>query len=209
LQKRQAYAITGLHAPPSRYAYSSAQARLPGRNIVQKSIMRCYDRPPRPTPGQFNDRFPCAPMSMSASHAAPAAFPDAPDGFEPLQRGGPWFRHLGPVYAKPAGENAIIIGLRLDERHLNVRGVAHGGMLMTLADSALGIAIHHHAAALKGVATVSMSCDFLEPAGPGDWMEAHVDIGRIGASMAFASCHLLVNGRRILRASGVFALMRK
>ncbi|MBK4736361.1 PaaI family thioesterase [Noviherbaspirillum pedocola] len=145
---------------------------------------------------------------MPASHATPAAFPDVPDGFEPLQRGGPWFGQLGPVYARPAGETAIIIGLRLDERHLNVRGVAHGGMLMTLADSALGIAVHQ-AVALKGLATVSMSCDFLEPAGPGAWMEAHVELGRIGARMAFASCHLVVNGRRILRASGVFALMRK
>jgi acyl-coenzyme A thioesterase PaaI-like protein len=53
-----------------------------------------------------------------------------------------------------------------------------------------------------------MSCDFLEPAGPGDWMEAHVEISRNGSRMAFANCHLVVNGRRVLRASGVFALIR-
>lgn len=132
---------------------------------------------------------------------------DIPSGFEPLQRGGPWFGQLGPVYAKRIDDAGIIIGLRLDERHMNVRRVAHGGMLMTLADSALGVAVMQ-AASARGLATVSMSCDFLEPATPGDWMEAHVELGRIGSRMAFASCHLIVNGRRILRASGVFALMR-
>jgi uncharacterized protein (TIGR00369 family) len=139
--------------------------------------------------------------------ARPASAPnDIPAGFEALERGGPWFSQLGPVYCKKIDDAAMVIGLRLDDRHLNVRRVAHGGMLMTLADSALGIAILQ-ACSAKGLATVNMSCDFLEPARPGDWMEAHVEIGRIGKRMAFAGCHLVVDGRRILRASGVFALI--
>jgi uncharacterized protein (TIGR00369 family) len=143
----------------------------------------------------------------TATHPAATDITDIPEGFAPLQRGGPWFSQLGPVYCKPIDASSMVIGLRLDERHLNIRRVAHGGMLMTLADSALGIAIVE-ASSAQGLATVNMSCDFLEPARPGDWMEAHVEISRIGARMAFASCHLVVDGRRILRASGVFALIR-
>lgn len=40
---------------------------------------------------------------------------------------------------------------------------------------------------------------------PGDWVEAHVDVQRIGSRLAFANCYLMVGERRILRASGVFA----
>lgn len=137
--------------------------------------------------------------------ASPAI--DVPEGFTRLRRGGPYFSLLGPVYSRSAGENRIVIGLRLDERHLNARGVAHGGMLMTLADSALGVAIIL-ASGARGLATVHLSSDFLEPGRPGDWLEAHVEIDRLGRRTAFATCHLEVAGQRILRASGVFSILR-
>ncbi|HYS82634.1 MAG TPA: hypothetical protein VEM76_18135 [Anaeromyxobacteraceae bacterium] len=34
-----------------------------------------------------------------------------------------------------------------------------------------------------------------------------IDIQKVGARLAFASCYLVVGTRRILRASGVFALV--
>ena len=51
------------------------------------------------------------------------------------------------------------------------------------------------------------SVEFLAPLFAGDWVEAHVDILRIGKRLAYANCYLQVGDRRILRASGVFALM--
>ena len=37
---------------------------------------------------------------------------------------------------------------------------------------------------------------------------ANSEVDRIGARMAFASCHLKVGERKILRASGVFAIVK-
>jgi hypothetical protein len=38
-------------------------------------------------------------------------------------------------------------------------------------------------------------------------VEAHVEILRSGRQLAFASCRLVVEGRIVLRASGVFAIV--
>src|SRR5690349_1396894 len=51
---------------------------------------------------------------------------------QPVPRGG-W----AVFYYRRDGER-LIIGLRILAKHANARGVAHGGLLMTLADIALG-----------------------------------------------------------------------
>jgi uncharacterized protein (TIGR00369 family) len=131
----------------------------------------------------------------------------APPGFERLQRGGPYVAALGPLYCRRE-DGAITIGMRIEQRHTNMRGIAHGGMLASLADSALGIGLTLYCDGRHSFVTASLSTDFIDAARPGDWVEAHVDVQRIGNRMAFANCYLEVEGRRILRASGVFAVMK-
>jgi acyl-coenzyme A thioesterase 13 len=136
----------------------------------------------------------------------PVRVHDIPEGFQPLDRGGPFLRLLGPLYHR-RDASGIVIAIRVEERHLNVRGIAHGGMLVTLADSALGIALSMSRTPPQPMVTVSLTTDFADVARAGDWLEAHVDIQKVGSRMAFANCYLWVGERRILRASGVFALV--
>ncbi|MEK7736279.1 MAG: PaaI family thioesterase [Pseudomonadota bacterium] len=130
-----------------------------------------------------------------------------PDGFRLLSRGGPILAMLGPLYYRKDAQDRSVIALRIEEKHLNIRGIAHGGMLVTLADSALGIALSMSQTPPQAMVTVNLSTDFADSAHSGDWVEAHVDIQRVGKRMAFANCYLHVGEKRILRASGVFALM--
>ena len=130
---------------------------------------------------------------------------DIPQGFKELRRANSRFlSSLGPLYTKDEG-SGVVIGLRIEERHLNTRGVAHGGMLVTLADSALGIVIGMSRTPPHPMVTVNLTADFAEAARAGDWVEARVDLQKMGSRLAFASCHLWVGERRILRASGIFA----
>ena len=131
---------------------------------------------------------------------------DLPPGFVRLRRGGPFMAGLGPLYCKRS-DGAIVIALRIDARHTNMRGIAHGGMLATLADGALGIGLTLSCDDKVSFVTVNLSTDFVAAAHPGDWVEAHIDIQRVGQRMAFANCYLQVGEERILRASGVFAVM--
>jgi acyl-coenzyme A thioesterase 13 len=39
----------------------------------------------------------------------------------------------------------------------------------------------------------------------GDWIEAHVDVHKVGGRLAFANCYIVRDGERIVHASGVFA----
>jgi uncharacterized protein (TIGR00369 family) len=134
---------------------------------------------------------------MEAAHA--------PEGFEPLRRGSSRFlAALGTLYSKREGER-VVLGLRIEDRHLNTRGVAHGGMLVTFADSALGITIAMTRTPPHPMVTVNLSVDFADVARAGDWVEARVDVQKLGKRLAFASCFLSVGQKRILRASGIFA----
>jgi uncharacterized protein (TIGR00369 family) len=130
-----------------------------------------------------------------------------PAGFEPLKRGGPYVAALGPLYVRRDG-GEVVIAMRIEERHTNMRGIAHGGMLASLADCALSIGIALSCDGKHSFVTVNLSTDFVEAARPGDWVEGHLDIQRIGQRFAFANCYLHVGEKRILRASGVFAVMK-
>ena len=132
-----------------------------------------------------------------------------PEGFEPLDAGGPYFRALGPLFARRLDGGLRRVALRVGPAHMNMQGVAHGGMLSTLADGAMGLNI----ALARGVrgpqATVSMTMDFLSAARLGDWLEADVSITRLGRTLAYASCALRVDSRQVLRSSAVFAFLQR
>ena len=126
---------------------------------------------------------------------------DVPEGFKVLHRGNsPFLSSLGTLYNK-----GDVIGLRIEEKHMNTRGVAHGGMLLTLADSALGIVIAMSQTPPRPMVTVNLTADFTGAAHAGDFVEARVDLQKVGKRLAFASCQLWCGERRILRASGIFA----
>jgi uncharacterized protein (TIGR00369 family) len=130
-----------------------------------------------------------------------------PGGFTRTQRGGAYFNQLGPVYSRADERGGIVLALRVAPRHANLRGIGHGGMLATLADGALGANVSIARGRRGGQVTVSLSADFLSAAHQGDWLEAHVEVRRVGAKLAFADCILKVGERQVLRSSGVFALL--
>jgi acyl-coenzyme A thioesterase 13 len=131
---------------------------------------------------------------------------DIPEGFVRVRRPrpNPFNEMVGPFYERRRGRE-VSLGLRIEERHTNSRGICHGGLLATMADLALGysaLATGGHASFV----TVSLTLDFAGSARPGDWLESAVEVQKTGSRLAFANCYLLANGVRIVRASAIFAL---
>ncbi len=129
-----------------------------------------------------------------------------PEGFRRIQRtGSGYFSQLGPVYVRVREDGTAVLGLHVAARHLNSQGVAHGGMLTTVADSALGINVSIARGRAAAQVTVSLTADFLSGAREGDWLQAHTTITRKGQRLVYASCDLTAGGRHVLRSSAVFA----
>ena len=137
-------------------------------------------------------------MTTGSSDAA------VPEGFAPIFRTSPFLDMPGPIFYRPV-ESGFVIGLRVDEKHGNARGAAHGGFLLTLADITLGYTAAASADPPLQLTTVSISADFVGHARIGDWVEAQVDIRRIGQRLVFANAFLVAQGKRITRVSAVFA----
>jgi uncharacterized protein (TIGR00369 family) len=129
---------------------------------------------------------------------------EIPAGFEPLFRTSPFLDLLGPFFYRRS-EKTFIVGLRVTSQHANARGTAHGGLLLTLADIALGYVPSFSQSPPLSLTTANLSADFAGHAKVGDWLEAHVDIQKIGSRLVFANAYLLVGAERIARVSAVFA----
>jgi uncharacterized protein (TIGR00369 family) len=132
--------------------------------------------------------------------------PDVPPAFEPLERVSRFNDLVGPLYMKRE-ERDVIIGLRVADKHRNRRDIVHGGMICTLADFAMGMACSLARDPELKVVTTSLSVDFAGNARPGDWIEARVDLLRVGRRMAFANCHVWRDAERIAQASGAFLVL--
>lgn len=138
---------------------------------------------------------------------------DIPAGFQRVQRPrhNPFNEMVGPFYERHHGAE-VSLGLRIEERHTNSRGICHGGLLATMADLALGyacLAAGKGAGGPSSFVTVHLSLDFAGGAKTGDWVHSEVEVQKIGSRIAFANCFLVANGVRIVRASAIFALSGK
>ena len=130
---------------------------------------------------------------------------DPPEGFKPLFRSSPFLDHNGPFFFRESADGTFVIGLRIQPKHANGRGIAHGGLLMTMCDISLGYRTTRSQTPSPMLTTASVTTDFAGSAKIGDWVEAHVDVQKVGGRLAFANCYLVCNGERIVHASAVFA----
>ena len=130
--------------------------------------------------------------------------PRIPEGFRKIERLSPFNALVGPLYERRDGE-AVSIGLVIEEKHVNSRGICHGGVLATLADLALGYAMLARSGDKGGFVTAHLAVDYAGAARPGDWIESKVEIQRVGSRLAFANCYLISNQKPIVRASAIFA----
>lgn len=125
----------------------------------------------------------------------------APDGYVPSTiPDGTFGKLLGTLYRRREGGG---FAFRVEARHGNVRGAIHGGMLMTMADQVLGLTVQQ---AIGGgpTATISLNCDFVSSAKPGDLIEGTAEVTRITRSIVFVQGRLACGDRLILSAAGLW-----
>jgi uncharacterized protein (TIGR00369 family) len=131
-----------------------------------------------------------------------------PSGFQRHFRQSPLTDPWEPIYSKRT-DAAVIIGLRLDAPHTNSRGLAHGGLITSLADNAMGLSCAIKLEDGPRLVTVSLTIDFIGPAKVGQWLQVETDVIRTGGTICFAQCLVTVDGVPCARASGTFSVVKK
>lgn len=110
---------------------------------------------------------------------------------------------IGPVRFASLGEGRWAATLVLDTRHVNTGGVCHGGVLLSLADIAMGAATFE-AGAGHACATIQMDSHFLAAARAGQRLVAAATQLRKVRELSFMQCEVWAEDRRVLRASGTW-----
>jgi len=128
-----------------------------------------------------------------------------PEGYTETRLVDPFEIYVGPVFEQ-GGVGAKRFAFRADERHLNRRGVVHGGMLMTFADAALGQAAWDATDRAPSV-TLNMQSHFLRGVVKDDLVEVVPIITRKTRALVFIRGDFKVKDEVVMTVSSVWKLL--
>ena len=114
---------------------------------------------------------------------------------------------IGPMW-RIADADGIRFGLLAEPRHHNKRGVVQGGMLMTLADRAMGMA-SRAVTGNQSQVTVQLDVHFVSAAEIGEFVEARGEVVRKTNSLVFVRGTLVAGSRIIATGNGIWKAMRE
>ena len=109
---------------------------------------------------------------------------------------------IGPLLARREG-GTWVHGIAVEARHLNARGVVHGGLIASLADQALGMAVWD-AAGRQPCATVQLNLHYVTAAREGDFLTVHSELIRVTRSVVFVRGLVNAGERTVAMADGVW-----
>jgi uncharacterized protein (TIGR00369 family) len=108
------------------------------------------------------------------------------------------------VVEASAGE--VTVAMEVLDRHLNLQGLVHGGMLAILADTACGLSIRSAMESGRLHVTTDIDIHYLAPARPGRLFGRGKAI-RVGRSLAFAEASIEdAEGKLLARAQSRFSV---
>jgi uncharacterized protein (TIGR00369 family) len=113
----------------------------------------------------------------------------------------------GPLFTR-LHEGRLQVGFLVEERHCNIMGICHGGMLATLADMVCPMTAHFSCEAAKNrfLPTISLQIDYLASARKGSWVQAQAEVLRATRTMVFMQGTITVQDETIARVSGIFKI---
>ena len=124
-----------------------------------------------------------------------------PEGYERINQTEHHIQHLGDCFYRRDEEGNLIIAFWIKKENCNSANVAHGGMLMSIADYSLASA--SMPSRDKYVATISFRSEFIAPAKIHSLAEVHTSITRATKSLVFGEGKIYCEGKIVFSFSGV------
>jgi uncharacterized protein (TIGR00369 family) len=108
-----------------------------------------------------------------------------------------------------AERGSVTLSFRALPDHLNLQGSVHGGVLATLADTAMGLAVRTSVDPGHRHVTIQLGVQYLRAASPGA-IRAQGHVLRTGSQIAHAAAELVDDLERVLaRAQGTYSVARE
>jgi acyl-CoA thioesterase len=129
------------------------------------------------------------------------------EAFERFRAGfrGASFVHLLKIVPTAVAKGSATFEVTVDDSHLRTMGIAHGGLVATILDSALGCACWTLAPADHHVVTVQLNINFIRPAWLGETLITKGDVRHAGQMTAVARGEArTADGALVGAASGTF-----
>jgi uncharacterized protein (TIGR00369 family) len=118
-------------------------------------------------------------------------------------------RWLGVEYREISDKRAVV-SVRLDAEKRNIRGVAHGGVVASIVDIAMGTAASggNYQNRSRLVVTVELKINYLAPA-TGNELVAVAEVVRLGSRAIVTRCEVITDaGDMCATALGTFIVRR-
>ena len=116
-----------------------------------------------------------------------------------LLAGSPIYDLLG-LRIVSAGDGEVGVELDCDQRHANVDGAVHGGVLALLADTAMGFAVRSQLDPSWHNKTLDLTIDYVRAARHGDRLCAVARVDQSSRRFRWASAELLAGAGVLARA---------
>ena len=128
-----------------------------------------------------------------------------PKGYESLNQTEDHIANIGQGFYKRNDAGDLIMAFWVRPENGNSGGVAHGGMLMSIADYSLCSAAMESRE--KYVATISFRSEFISGAKIGSLLEVHTKISKHTKSLVFGGGIIMSEEKKIMHFSGVVKKM--
>lgn len=136
-----------------------------------------------------------------------------PAGFEPWHEQNTFMDHIGPIWMHrerdvdkngTSGNDRIRIAVKLERRHTNALGRAHGGFLMSVMDLTMGLNASARVHDLGVVVTVQLSNNFVGTAHEGEVVIGEATVERVTRTLTFVSGRISADDRPLLVSTAIF-----
>ena len=128
-----------------------------------------------------------------------------PSGYSLIENRSDFGNLIGPIYSIEEN-NEEIFGFRAEDKHINIGGYVHGGMLSSFADIVMGQFANRNYNNLT--VTINMSVDFLNLAKKGDWVNGISKLMKEDKKFVFLEVEIYVKTKIILFGTGVFKVIK-
>jgi uncharacterized protein (TIGR00369 family) len=131
--------------------------------------------------------------------------PRATDDLAALVEGSSFYRWSG-MRVTASKRGSVTVSLDLGEQHANLQGFAHGGVLATLADAAMGLSVRSAMERGRRHVTIELGVHYLRPVRTGT-VTATGRAVRVGREVAYAEASITdERGSELARASGTYSV---